>query len=133
MMGGGVCWLDYDGDGWLDLYVVNAYAETDIPGWEARGGLPTSRLFRNVGGRFEDVTAATGADLAVRGSGCVAADLDGERHDRPLRHDRRLRRRARRLRRAALERRRRDVHRGRLGRRASTRFGLAHRRGRGAT
>ena len=49
----------------------------DIPGWEARGGLPSSRLFRNVGGRFEDVTAKTGAGLAVRGSGCVAADLDG--------------------------------------------------------
>ena len=77
MMGGGVCWLDYDRDGWLDLYVVNTYAETDIPGFEARGGLPTSRLFRNLGGRFEDVTVETGAGLAVRGSGCVAADLDG--------------------------------------------------------
>ena len=77
MMGGGVCWLDYDRDGRLDLYAVNTYAESDIPGWEARGGLPSSRLFRNVGGRFEDVTAKTGAGLAVRGSGCVAADLDG--------------------------------------------------------
>jgi hypothetical protein len=77
MMGGGVCWLDYDGDGWLDLYVVNGYAETDIAEYLARGGLPKSRLFRNVHGRFEDVTAATGAGLGVRGSGCVAADLDG--------------------------------------------------------
>ncbi len=77
MMGGGVCWLDYDRDGWLDLYVVNGYAETDIAEYRARGGLPKSRLFRNVHGRFEDVTAATGAGLGVRGSGCVAADLDG--------------------------------------------------------
>ena len=77
MMGGGVCWLDYDRDGWLDLYAVNAYAESDIPGWESRGGLPTSRLYRNVRGRFEDVSKATGTDLALRGSGCVAADLDG--------------------------------------------------------
>jgi ASPIC and UnbV/FG-GAP-like repeat len=78
MMGGGLCWLDYDADGWLDLYAVNAYAESDIPEGQSRGRLPQSRLFRNVEGRrFEDVTAASGAALAVRGSGCVAADLDG--------------------------------------------------------
>ena len=29
-MGGGVCWLDYDNDGWLDLFVVNSYGEGDI-------------------------------------------------------------------------------------------------------
>jgi Na+-translocating ferredoxin:NAD+ oxidoreductase RnfD subunit len=77
MMGGGLCWLDYDGDGWLDLYVVNSHADVDVPGYGRAGGLPKSRLFRNVRGRFEDVTATTGAGLAVRGSGCVAADLDG--------------------------------------------------------
>ena len=46
-------------------------------GFSARGGLPTSRLYRNLGDRFEDVTATTGAGLRVRGSGCAAADLDG--------------------------------------------------------
>ena len=77
MMGGGLCWLDYDGDGRLDLYVVDTYAESDVPGFSARGGLPTSRLYRNLGDRFEDVTSTTSAGLRVRGSGCAAADLDG--------------------------------------------------------
>ena len=76
MMGSGLCWLDYDRDGWLDLFVVNSYAERDVPRWQQRGGLPRSALFRNVKGRFVDVSRRSGANLAVRGMGCVAADLD---------------------------------------------------------
>jgi Na+-translocating ferredoxin:NAD+ oxidoreductase RnfD subunit len=80
MMGGGICWLDYDGNGWLDLFVVNSYAETDLLDWEANGGLPRTALFRNVGGRFEDVSRRAGAALPVRGNGCVAADFDLDGH-----------------------------------------------------
>jgi hypothetical protein len=76
MMGGGVCWLDFDGDGWLDLYVVNSYAERQADRWERQGGLPHNALFHNVKGKFADVSTGSGADLAVRGNGCVAADFD---------------------------------------------------------
>jgi hypothetical protein len=31
MMGGGLCWLDFDNDGWLDLYVVNSYSLRGYP------------------------------------------------------------------------------------------------------
>jgi Na+-translocating ferredoxin:NAD+ oxidoreductase RnfD subunit len=80
MMGGGLCWLDYDDDGWLDLFVVNAYGDEDYVQWTERGGLPRSALFHNVRGRFEDVSSGSGADLQLRGSGCVAADLNGDGH-----------------------------------------------------
>jgi hypothetical protein len=80
MMGGGLCWLDFDGDGWLDLYVVNSWAEQERSRWLDEGGLPRNALFRNEGGRFVDVSEGSGADLAVRGNGCVAADLDRDGH-----------------------------------------------------
>ncbi len=76
MMGGGVCWLDYDADGWMDLFVVNSYSELDVAQWKKRGGLPRSALFHNEHGKFVDVSRGSGADLAVRGNGCVAADFD---------------------------------------------------------
>ena len=76
MLGAGVCWLDYDGDGWLDLYAVNSYANAEAGRWEDEGGLPRNALFHNVEGTFVDVSAGSGADLPVRGNGCVAADFD---------------------------------------------------------
>ena len=80
MMGGGLCWLDYNNDGWLDLFVVNGYGEGDIGAYSAHGGLPRTALYRNDHGKFVDVTASSGAGLAVRGQGCVAADLNGDGH-----------------------------------------------------
>jgi ASPIC and UnbV/FG-GAP-like repeat len=76
MMGGGVCWLDYDYDGWLDLFVVNSYAEAETTRWKQEGGLPESALYRNVEGEFVDVSAESGTNLEVRGNGCVAGDFD---------------------------------------------------------
>jgi Na+-translocating ferredoxin:NAD+ oxidoreductase RnfD subunit len=78
MMGGGVCWLDYDNDGWLDLFVVNSYSTGDRSRWQEAGGLPRSSLFHNVRGSFVNVSKQSGADLAVRGEGCVAADFNGD-------------------------------------------------------
>jgi Na+-transporting NADH:ubiquinone oxidoreductase subunit NqrB len=80
MMGGGICWLDFDGDGWLDLYAVNSHSiQVDVARWKERGGLPRNALFRNEKGRFVDVGRGSGADLQLRGNGCVAADFNGDR------------------------------------------------------
>jgi ASPIC and UnbV/FG-GAP-like repeat len=76
MTGGALCWLDYDSDGWLDLFVVNGHSRNERDEWRSRGGLPTTRLFRNREGLFVDVTEDADAGVALRGQGCVAADLD---------------------------------------------------------
>ena len=78
MMGGGVCWLDFDNDGWLDLFAVNSYADVDQPEWAKHGGLPESALFRNVRGKFVNVSRDAHANIRVKGTGCVAADLNGD-------------------------------------------------------
>jgi hypothetical protein len=78
MMGGGLCWLDYNNDGWLDLFAVNSYTDANVESWNARGGLPRSALFANVHGHFADVSARSHANVAVQGNGCVAADLNGD-------------------------------------------------------
>ena len=80
MMGGGLCWLDYNNDGWQDLFVVNSYSSADAPQWDAHGGLPRTALFENVDGTFKDISAAAHADLPVQGDGCVAADLNADGH-----------------------------------------------------
>ena len=48
MMGGGVCWLDYNNDGWMDLFAVNSYSEANAPEWLQHGGFPRSALYENL-------------------------------------------------------------------------------------
>jgi hypothetical protein len=78
MTGGGLCALDYNNDGWVDLFVVNSYSQTDVGRWHKHGGLPRTALFRNTKGRFTNVSRRSKADPAVRGEGCVAADFNGD-------------------------------------------------------
>jgi hypothetical protein len=76
MMGAGLCWIDYDNDGWLDLYLVDSHALDEEGYWQEQGGLPRNVLYRNVEGVFVDVSAESKSDLALRGNGCLAADFD---------------------------------------------------------
>ena len=80
MMGAGLCWIDYDNDGWLDLYLVNSHALAEVPYWQDQGGLPQNALFHNEAGNFVDVSEASQTNLSLRGNGCIAADLNQDGH-----------------------------------------------------
>ncbi|MBT8217645.1 MAG: CRTAC1 family protein [Acidimicrobiia bacterium] len=80
MMGGGLCWIDYDGDGWLDLFLTNTWTGIEWGRWYAGDGIPTSALYRNDRGRFEDVGRQAEIATELRGNGCVAADFDLDGH-----------------------------------------------------
>ncbi len=74
-MGSGACLFDYDGDGALDLFLVDSTRWADDPGG-ARG---RCALYRGRGdGTFEDQSAAAGADVELYGMGAAAADYDGD-------------------------------------------------------
>ena len=73
--GCGVAMLDYDNDGFVDLFFVNG---TTLEGF-AQGTEPTSHLYRNRGnGTFEDVTTKAGVALSGWGQGACAGDYDND-------------------------------------------------------
>ncbi len=72
--GGGGAFFDYDGDGWLDIYLVNG---SRLAGYPDSAQAPTNALYRNMGdGTFADYTHAAGVGDAGWGMGCAVADYD---------------------------------------------------------
>jgi len=66
-LGPGACFLDYDGDGKIDIFVADD------------GPLGGMTLYRNTGdSRFEDVTHKAGMDGSIHGTSCTAGDYDND-------------------------------------------------------
>lgn len=79
LTGWGMGMFDFDNDGWKDLFVASSH----FPGLERLLGVPTAlpcKVFRNVGGRFEDVSGQAGSSLrhAAYYHGAAFADFDGD-------------------------------------------------------
>ncbi len=65
--GPGACFLDYDNDGKVDIFLADNGAQ---------GGMS---LYHNVGnGKFEDVTKRSGLPANIHGVGCTAGDYDND-------------------------------------------------------
>lgn len=76
-MGSGVCAIDYDDDGWQDIFFVNS------KNWPGHAGQKTrSALYHNnQDGTFTDVTEQAGLATEMYGLGCAVGDYDNDGHD----------------------------------------------------
>jgi hypothetical protein len=73
-LGPGCAFLDYDGDGWLDILLVNGM---DWPGHKQQRSVP--RLYRNNrNGTFTDVTERAGLAVEMYGMGVAVADYNND-------------------------------------------------------
>src|SRR5437667_5436939 len=76
--GTGVAFIDFDNDGWLDLFFVNGSTLEGFPPDNA----PTNHLYRNKSdGTFEDVTSRAGLVASGWGQGVCVGDYDGDGYD----------------------------------------------------
>ena len=76
-MGPGVAFIDYDNDGWPDIFLVNG---TDWPGEPAKHSTP--KLYHNNhDGTFTEVTHKAGLDIEIFGMGVAVGDYDNDGYD----------------------------------------------------
>ncbi len=74
-MGGGVALLDYDGDGWLDIYFTNAPSVAmALEGKKARSAL----YHNNHDGTFTDVTDKAGVGYPCWAMGVAVGDYNND-------------------------------------------------------
>ncbi|MCS7026329.1 MAG: CRTAC1 family protein [Bryobacteraceae bacterium] len=75
-MPGGVAALDFDNDGWTDVFFTNGAAAGSL---RKTGPQFWNRLYRNRGGgKFEDVTERAGLQGEGYSMGAAAGDFDGD-------------------------------------------------------
>lgn len=76
-MGSGVCFIDYDNDGWQDILFVNSM---DWPAHKKHRSYP-ALYHNNHNGTFTDVTRQAGLDVEMYGMGCAVGDYDNDGYD----------------------------------------------------
>jgi hypothetical protein len=78
-LGSGAVFLDYDNDGFQDIYFVNSAPLNPDLTKDDQGQVPRNALYRNNGdGTFTDVTEAAGVGDTGYGMGVCAGDYDND-------------------------------------------------------
>jgi hypothetical protein len=76
-LGPGVAFIDYDNDGWQDIFLVNGTAWPGHPGHATTPAL----YHNNHDGTFTDVTRKAGLAIPMYGMGVAVGDYDNDGHD----------------------------------------------------
>ena len=75
-LGSGCAMFDADGDGWLDILLINS------KDWTPRGRRSLHALYRNnKNGTFTNITAGSGLDVEMYGLGVTVGDYDNDGRD----------------------------------------------------
>ena len=76
--GSGAAFVDVNGDGWQDVYLVNGAFLVGQTDSAAAADPPINRLYRNDQATFSDVTEHSGTGDGGYGTGCAVADYDND-------------------------------------------------------
>ncbi len=78
-LGWGAGFADFDNDGWLDIFLTNGHVYPEVRQIRTEVGYEQRKVvYRNLGGRFDDVTTRLGAPATTpkAGRGTAFGDLD---------------------------------------------------------
>ncbi len=80
-LGWGAGFADFDNDGWLDIFLTNGHVYPEVRRLRTEAGYEQRKvIYRNVKGRFEDITEALGppATIPKAGRGSAFGDIDND-------------------------------------------------------
>jgi len=81
-LGWGCGFVDFDNDGWLDIFLVNGHVYPEVEKLDIEAGYPQRKvLYRNLrNGNFKDITEQIGGSLleTTASRGCAFGDFDND-------------------------------------------------------
>ncbi|MGK7368976.1 MAG: CRTAC1 family protein [Candidatus Halalkalibacterium sp. M3_1C_030] len=78
-MGSGAAWIDYNDDGWDDLFILNFSTSMNEEAGSSASSENKSALYKNNGdGTFANISSESGLDISARAIGVAAGDYNND-------------------------------------------------------